>query len=132
MAKLERRTKQNPKIMQSVLKDGRISLYLEYYLGRSETPELDADGNQVYYTDGAMAGKPKYKVKHVRKKENLNLYLYASPKDQRERIQNKNTLALAEKTRFEREQRFLEDREGYKFRRDTNVNFLDFFQKFIN
>ena len=51
--------------MQSVLKDGRISLYLEYYLGRSETPELDADGNQVYYTDGAMAGKPKYKVKHV-------------------------------------------------------------------
>ena len=54
------------------------------------------------------------------------------PKDQRERIQNKNTLALAEKTRFEREQRFLEDREGYKFRRDTNVNFLDFFQKFIN
>ena len=58
--------------MQSVLKDGRISLYLEYYLGRSETPELDADGNQVYYTDGAMAGKPKYKVKHVRKKENLN------------------------------------------------------------
>ncbi|WP_289773266.1 site-specific integrase [uncultured Duncaniella sp.] len=132
MAKLERRTKQNPKIMQSVLKDGRISLYLEYYLGRSETPELDADGNQVYYTDGAMAGKPKYKVKHVRKKENLNLYLYANPKDQRERMQNRNTLAFAEKTRFEREQRFLEDREGYKFRRDTNVNFLDFFQKFIN
>lgn len=118
--------------MQSVLKDGRISLYLEYYLGRSETPELDADGNQVYYTDGAMAGKPKYKVKHVRKKENLNLYLYANPKDQRERMQNRNTLAFAEKTRFEREQRFLEDREGYKFRRDTNVNFLDFFQKFIN
>lgn len=118
--------------MQSVLKDGRISLYLEYYLGRSETPELDADGNQVYYTDGAMAGKPKYKVKHVRKKENLNLYLYANPKDQRERMQNRNTLAFAEKTRFEREQPFLEDREGYKFRRDTNVNFLDFFQKFIN
>ena len=118
--------------MQSVLKDGRISLYLEYYLGRSETLELDADGNQVYYTDGAMAGKPKYKVKHVRKKENLNLYLYANPKDQRERMQNRNTLAFAEKTRFEREQRFLEDREGYKFRRDTNVNFLDFFQKFIN
>ena len=84
--------------MQSVLKDGRISLYLEYYLGRSETPELDADGNQVYYTDGAMAGKPKYKVKHVRKKENLNLYLYANPKDQRERMQNRNTLAFAEKT----------------------------------
>ncbi len=67
-----------------------------------------------------MAGKPKYKVKHVRKKENLNLYLYANPKDQYERLQNKNTLAFAEKTRFEMEQRFLEDREGYKFRRDIN------------
>ena len=79
-----------------------------------------------------MAGKPKYKVKHVRKKETLNLYLYANPKDQYERLQNKNTLAFAEKTRFEMEQRFLEDREGYKFRRDINVNLMDFFQKFIN
>ena len=95
--KLDSKTKQNPKLMQYPLKDGRISLYLEYYLGRSETPELDADGNQVYYTDGAMAGKPKYKIKHVRKKENLNLYLYAHPKDTQERLQNKNTIALAEK-----------------------------------
>lgn len=130
--KLENKTKQNPKLMQSPLKDGRISLYLEYYLGRSETPVLDADGNQVYYSDGAMAGKPKYKIKHVRRKENLNLYLYANPKDAQEKIQNKNTLALAEKTRYEREQRFLEDREGYKFKRDTSLNFLDFFQQFID
>ena len=59
--------------MQTLLKDGRISLYLEYYIGRSETPVLDEDGNQVYYTDGAMAGKLKYKMKHARKKEILNL-----------------------------------------------------------
>lgn len=130
--KLDNKTKQNPKLMQNPLKDGRISLYLEYYLGRSETPELDSDGNQVYYTSGAMAGKPKYKIKHVRKKENLNLYLYANPKDQQERLQNKNTIALAERTRYEREQRFLEDREGYKFKKDTAINFLDFFQEFID
>lgn len=130
--KLDSKTKQNPKLMQYPLKDGRISLYLEYYLGRSETPELDADGNQVYDTDGAMAGKPKYKIKHVRKKENLNLYLYAHPKDTQERLQNKNTIALAEKIRYEREQRFLEDREGYKFKRDTSVNFLDFYQNFMD
>ena len=37
--KLDSKTKQNPKLMQYPLKDGRISLYLEYYLGRSETPE---------------------------------------------------------------------------------------------
>lgn len=129
MARLENKSKQNPKLMQTPLKDGRISLYLEYYLGRSETPVLDEDGNQVYYTDGAMAGKPKYKVKHARKKEILNLYLWESPKDQQQRIQNKNTIALAEKTRFEREQKFLEDREGYKFKRDTKFNFLDYFQQ---
>ncbi len=38
--KLDSKTKQNPKLMQYPLKDGRISLYLEYYLGRSETLSL--------------------------------------------------------------------------------------------
>ena len=75
MAKVENKSKQNPKLQQTELKDGRASLYLEYYLGRSETPVLDEEGNQVYYTSGAMAGKPKYKIKHARKKENLNLYI---------------------------------------------------------
>lgn len=60
MANLENRKKQNPKLQQSELSDGRASLYLEYYLGRTESPVLDEDGNQVFYTDGAMAGKPKY------------------------------------------------------------------------
>lgn len=127
MAKVESKNKQNPKLQQYPLKDGRASLYLEYYLGRSETPVLDENGEQVYYTSGAMKGKPKYKVKHARKKENLNLYIWIAPRNQQERLQNKNTLALAEKTRFEREQQFLEDREGYKFKKDTNFNFLDYF-----
>ena len=112
MAKIENRNKQNPKLQQSELSDGRASLYLEYYLGRSETPVLDENGNQVFYTDGAMAGKPKYKIKHIRKKENLNLYIWLHPRSQQERVQNRNTMALAEKLRFEREQEFLEDREG--------------------
>ncbi len=51
------------------MSDGRASLYLEYYLGRTETPVLDEDGNQVLYAEGAMAGKPKYKIKHSRKKD---------------------------------------------------------------
>lgn len=132
MAKVESKNKQNPKLQQSELRDGRASLYLEYYLGRSETPVLDEDGNQVLYTSGAMKGKPKYKVKHARKKENLNLYIWLHPRNQQERLQNKNTLAMAEKIRFEREQKFLEDREGYKFRRDNNFNFLDYFQRKID
>ncbi len=57
MANLENRKKQNPKLQQSGLSDGRSSLYLEYYLGRTESPVLDEEGNQVFYTEGAMAGK---------------------------------------------------------------------------
>ena len=48
--------------MQSELQDGRASLALEYYLGRNETPVLDESGNHVLYTEGAMKGKPKYKI----------------------------------------------------------------------
>ncbi len=48
MAMLENKTKENPKLEQNKLSDGRISLYLEYYLGREEKPVLDENGNQVY------------------------------------------------------------------------------------
>ena len=75
MAKLENKTKENPKLEQNKLSDGRISLYLEYYLGREEKPVLDKNGNQVYYDSGKMQGKPKFAVKHNRRKENLSLYL---------------------------------------------------------
>ena len=65
MAKLENKTKENPKLEQNKLSDGRISLYLEYYLGREEKPVLDENGNQVYYDSGKMQGKPKFAVKHT-------------------------------------------------------------------
>lgn len=129
MARLQNRAKQNPKLRQLELKDGRASLYLEYYLGRSESPVLDENGGQVLYTSGAMKGKPKFHVKHTRKKENLNLYIWVHPRSQQERLQNKNTLALAEKIRFEREQQFLEDREGYRLKKDKETNFLAYFKE---
>lgn len=122
-------SKQNPKLLQKTLQDGRASLYLEYYLGRHETPVLDENGNPVLYTEGAMAGKPKYKITHNRKKESLNLYLWLNPRNQQERLQNRNTLSLAEKIRFEREQEFLEDREGYRLQKEKEPNFHDFFRK---
>lgn len=132
MARIDNRNKQNPKLLQAELSDGRASLYLEYYLGRSETPVLDENGQQVLYTDGAMAGRPKFKVKHARKRENLNLYIWVHPRSAQERLQNKNTLALAEKIRFEREQEFLLHREGYRLKKDKSVNFLDYFQKYLD
>ena len=58
------------------LSDGRASLYLEYYLGSTKSPVLDEDGNQVFYTEGAMAENRNTKIKHSRKKENLNLYIW--------------------------------------------------------
>lgn len=52
MAKLEKLTKQNPKLIHKELQDGRASLLLEYYLGRKQTPVLDDEGNPVFYTSG--------------------------------------------------------------------------------
>ena len=85
MAMLENKTKENPKLEQNKLSDGRISLYLEYYLGREEKPVLDENGNQVYYDSGKMQGKPKFAVKHNRRKENLSLYLIDKPRTPAER-----------------------------------------------
>ena len=132
MAKLENKTKENPKLEQNKLSDGRISLYLEYYLGREEKPVLDENGNQVYYDSGKMQGKPKFAVKHNRRKENLSLYLIDKPRTPAERQQNKETLELATKIRAEREQEFKESMLGYRLKKDRTVNFLDYFQAYIN
>ncbi|MDO5523964.1 MAG: site-specific integrase [Bacteroidia bacterium] len=132
MAKLEAKTKENPRLEQNILSDGRVSLYLEYYLGREQTPILDKDGNQVYYSTGAMAGKPKFSVKHNRRKENLNLYLMDKPRTPIERQTNKETLELALKIRAEREQEFKENTLGYRLKKERNINFLDYFQSYID
>ena len=132
MAKLENKAKENPKLEQNVLSDGRISLYLEYYLGREETPVLDDNGNPVLYETGKMVGKPKVHIKHNRRKENLQLYLIAKPRTPAERQQNKETLELAAKIRAEREQQFKESMLGYRLKKDRNVNFLDYYQAYID
>ena len=132
MAKIENKIKENPKLEQKTLSDGRISLYLEYYLGREESPVLDENGNQIYYESGAMAGKPKFQVKHKRRKENLALYLMDKPRTAIDRQKNKETLELAVKIRAEREQEFKENTLGYRLKKDRSVDFLDFFQSYIN
>ena len=76
MAKLENKSKDNPRLEQRLLADGQISLYLEYYLGRESEPVLDEFGEPVLYESGKMAGTPKYRVRHIRRKENLNLYYF--------------------------------------------------------
>ncbi len=132
MAKLENKTKENPKLEQNKLSDGRISLYLEYYLGREEKPILDENGNQVYYDSGKIQSKPKFAIKHNRQKENLSLYLIDKPRTSVERQQNKETLELAAKIRAEREQEFKESMFGYRLKKGRTINFLDYFQAYID
>ena len=132
MAKIENKAKENPKLEQNTLSDGRISLYLEYYLGREETPVLDDNGNPVLYETGKMMGKPKVHIKHNRRKENLQLYLIAKPRTPAERQQNKETLELAAKIRAEREQQFKESMLGYRLKKDRSINFLDYYQAYID
>lgn len=132
MAKLENASKDNPRLEQRVLKDGRISLYLEYYLGRQSEPVLDENGEQVYYSSGEMKGKPKYKVTHIRDKENLNLYLIAKPRTPFDRQQNRETLELAEKIRYEEEQKLKERTKGYRLEKNKNIAFVSLFQSYID
>lgn len=117
MAKLEVKTKENPKLHQSTLSDGRISLYLEYYLGRSQW--IDEDTGKI-------------KVKHDRKKETLNMYLIANPRTPAERQTNKEVLELAKEIRTEREQELKKDRTGKRIFKTKGVNFLEYFQSYID
>ena len=129
MVKIDNKAKENPRLKQKVMADGRISLYLEYYLGRVSEPVLDEHGEQMYYTSGAMEGKPKMKITHIRKKEHLNLYLIAKPRTPIERQLNKETLDVAKGIRAEREQEVKEGTLGYRLK-SRDLNFWDFLQTY--
>lgn len=113
MAKNDAKVTDNPKLKEKILSDGQISLYLEYYLG---------------YTQVYDEKKAKNVIKHNRKKEFLSLYVWQAPRTPIERQQNKSTYELARKIRFEREQEFKENINGYRLKKDRNINFLDYFQ----
>lgn len=131
MAKIANLSKENPRLEQRLLKDGRIALDLVYYLGRAEKPVLDEFGEPVLYESGAMKGKPKYKVVHRRKKESLPFYLIAKPRTPIERQQNKEVLAMAQKVRFEREQDMIASESGLRLRMNKSVNFHDYCLTYI-
>ena len=59
MAKKELKTKENPKLCQREIAGGKISLYLEYYKGRTYTQKFDAEGKPMYYPEFDEKGKPK-------------------------------------------------------------------------
>lgn len=91
----------NPRLLKKPIKDGsEYSLYLEYKIGYKEN-------------NGSC----------IRRKETLSLYIMANPRTTAQRQKNKETIDLARKIRFEREQEFLENKEGYRLKKSRSVNF---------
>ena len=102
--------KGNPRLLKKLVKNGtEYSLYLEYQMG--------------YNRDNGTS---------IRKKESLSLYVMVAPRTSIQRQQVKETIELARKIRFEREQQFLENREGYRLKKDKGINFLDYYQSYIS
>ena len=110
-------TTDNPKLGAKILSDGRESLFLDYYFGY-----------QMVYSEKL----DREVAKKDRKREFLSLYLWQAPRTPIERQQNKETLELAKKIRFERGQELLESAEGYRLKKSRDINFLDYFQEYIN
>lgn len=98
----------NPKLMGRALSDGRDSLYLEFYFGKVETTSKNGTTYQ----------------KNDRRNEILGLYLWQASRTPLERQQNKETLEIAKRIRFERGQELLERAEGYRLKKDKDVDFL--------
>lgn len=117
MAKNDSRVTDNPKLMKKELSDGNYSLYLDYYLGRVNVKD-------------EVTGEIKNKVQ--RRREFLKLTILANPRTPIERKQNKETYELARKIRFEREQEMKESLNGYRLRKDNSINFLTYFQAYID
>ncbi|MDC2613299.1 MULTISPECIES: hypothetical protein [Bacteroides] len=64
----------------------------------------------MYYIPGKMAEKPTKDVKHKRTKKKLNLTFIVKSMTSQERQQNRETLELAEKNRYGREQELKEEK----------------------
>lgn len=108
----------NPKLGAKVLSDGRDSLFLDYYFGYE------------------MVTNPENGQKKLRKhkrRESLKLYLWRRPHTQQQREDNRSVMQLADNIRFERSQQLLDRERGYRLQsRQRSVNFLDYFQQYIN
>lgn len=112
---IEGNTGDNPKLMGQSLSDGRDSLYLEFYLG--------------YEVSESKSGKTYKKVN--RSTERLGLYLWQAPRTPMERQQNKETLEIAKRIRFERGQELLERAEGYRLKKDRIINLHAWYDNFV-
>lgn len=106
----------NPKLMGRALSDGRDSLYLEFYFGKSE---ITSRSGKTY-------------MKNERRNEILGLYLWRAPRTPEERRQNKETLEIAKRIRFEKGQELLESAEGYRLKKKKEVDLLKWMKEYYD
>lgn len=106
----------NPKLGAKILSDGRESLFLDFYFG---------------YKKEFSEKQGKYIIKKSRRREVLGLYIHHNPRTAEERLHNKQTIEVARRIRFEKEQEMLERGKGYRLEKRQEVNFIDYFQSYV-
>ncbi|HFK5598851.1 recombinase [Elizabethkingia anophelis] len=93
------------------LKDGQISLYIEYYKGST----IDINGKRI----------------HLREFEYLKLYLNAEPKNAKEKKDNKETLELAENILAIRKTNYIQGKFDIKSTTKSKRTFLNYFAEIM-
>lgn len=116
MANLHPQKKDNPKLSQKPLADGRLSLYLEYYLG---------------YTKIYNETSNKWQIKHKRKKESLELYLLNKPRTSQEKEYNREMLERANFIRSKREDEIKSKKFNIEDKNKAKINFIDYCDRFL-
>lgn len=108
----------NPKLVAKVLSNGMESLYLDFYFGASTITD-------------PKTGKTKRVFD--RKRESLSLTLYHAPRTPLERTQNKETIEVAKRVRWEKEQQLKQDVKGYRLnQKRQTIGFVDYFQNYLS
>ena len=104
----------NPKLGAKILLSGRESLFLDYYMGYNKVMRDEA-GDET--------------IKANRVREYLKLYLHSNPKTPIEREENKETIELAKRIRFEKEQILKAGAMGYRLKA-KGINLFDYMERY--
>ncbi|MPS65698.1 site-specific integrase [Chryseobacterium sp.] len=96
-------------LKQKKLKDGRLSLYIEYYKGSN----IDANGKRI----------------HLRDFEYLKIYLHENPKSASEKKENKENLNLAEDILSIRKTEYIQGKFNIKNTAKAKKRFLEYFEE---
>lgn len=96
----------NPKLMGRLRTDGRVTLYLEYYMGKTQA--VSHKTRQHY-------------ARSVRRNEPLNIYIYNRPANRPERSHNRRMLDIARGMRLDRDRRITSSGTRIPLHCDTDI-----------